>query len=172
MRDWGAIAAASLAVLAAAGPAAADSPPHRRCADAEGPYPRDIVRFGPAFTGTTDGYVADPDAFAQQYDPDRDRYAAKIPMGMRRGVTATVSIARADRPFANFVSHGRNAGDVVRMTACPRSDPEGEGVRNRYTAWAWGYFLKEPRCVDVVVRRGHPRRVHRTTLSFGMGDTC
>jgi hypothetical protein len=170
------VVAALVAVLATT-PGGAAEPPARaaattrlNCANSTGGFGRREVRFGPAWVRAVRQY-ADPALFASRRQADSGLYWAKAPLSLRRGRTATVSIAPKDRPFVDFGFGGRNVGDVVRVTACPRNRHRDTGER-RFTSWAGGYYLTQRRCIDVVA---HPRRsgsVDRATLSFGMGDAC
>jgi hypothetical protein len=155
-----AIAAASAAVLAAAAPAAAATP-HRGCKEMNGPLgvPRHMI--GPlAAIGAVD-YWADPAAM-ERFRLDDGDYWSKAPPSVRRGRTVTISIARRDRGFAEILVGGSHA-DAFRFTAC----------RNRrWSAWAGGFQLKHLGCVHMTAREKGKRRVYRTVLSFGMGDSC
>ncbi len=163
------VVALALAVVSAASAGAPASAATERltCANDTGGFGQREVRFGPAWVRAVNGY-ADPEFFATRLGDD-GLYWAKAPLSLRRGVTATVSIGREDRRFADFVFGGARRGDVVRVKACPRNGRRGEAG---YTSWAGGYLLTEPRCVDVVARVSRTRAVYRATLSFGMGDAC
>ena len=160
MRSSLVIAAATAALATAAAPALA-APPHLGCRDANGPrfIPRHAI--GPlAAIGGVD-YYADPAAF-ERYRMEDGGYGAKAPPTVRRGRTVTISIARRDRDVGEIALGGVHA-DSYRLTACPR---------RRWSAWPGGFRLKRPTCLHLTARERGSRRVHRTVLSFGMGDSC
>jgi hypothetical protein len=164
------VLASALTVLLAlpAAPAGAVAGHRLECSESSGAFGAREVRFGPAWIRNADEW-ADPSFFATRRDPATGLYGTKSPLSLHRGVTATVSIARRDRPYADFKFVGSRRADVLRVSACPRNGRRGDAA---YTTWPGGFRLTEPRCVTVSVRRHDNGRVDRATLSFGMGDAC
>jgi hypothetical protein len=154
------IAAATAAALATVVPAGATGE-HFGCRQANGPTGIPRHPIGPLAAIGGVAYYADPAAFEHYRMPD-GRYGTKAPPAVRRGRTVTISIARRDRDIAEISLSGPHA-DSFRLTAC-RHRP--------WSAWAGGFQLKHATCLHVVARERGSRRVYRTVLSFGMGDSC
>src|SRR3954468_10441333 len=160
MRSSLVIAAAWAAALAAGAPAAA-APPHLGCKEMNGPLAVSRHMIGPlAAIGAVDHW-ADPAAM-ERFRLDNGDYWSKAPPTVRRGRTVTISIASGDRGFADMQVGGSHA-DAFRFTACKH---------RRWSAWAGGFRLKHLGCVHMTARERGKRRVYRTVLSFGMGDSC
>jgi hypothetical protein len=174
MRRWHAIALTALTALAAAEPAAAGFDRARTCENAVGQFGRREVPVGTvAAIRAVKGY-ADPAFFATRRDPETGLYWAKAPVAVRKGKVVSVSIAREDRALADLSFYPTREGetdlrDVVRFSACPRGRGPGERL---WSSWPGGFVLTGPGCVDLVARARGSRRVHRATLSFGMGEAC
>lgn len=118
--------------------------------------------IGPlAAIGAVD-YWADPAAMESHRAKD-GRYWMKAPPVVRRGHTVTIAIARRDRRIADIRAGGAQA-DAIRFTACKRGGP--------WSGWAGGFVLRHPACIHLTARERGERRVYRTVISFGMGDSC
>jgi hypothetical protein len=179
MKRWApVIAVAALAALVAAPAASAGDAVEwdrsRKCSNAVGNFGQREVPIGSvAFVRAVNGY-ANPAFWATRRDPDTGRYWAKAPIAVRNGKTVTVSIARSDRrvgdlQFMPSRSGGADLRKSVRFTACPRGRATGD---RGWSSWPGGFVLDGPACLDLVAREVGSRRVHRATLSFGMGDAC
>lgn len=131
------------------------------CRDANGPTGVTRHPIGPLAAIGGVEYWADPAAMERSRQ-DFGVYWSKAPPTVRRGRTVTISIARRDRGFAEMLVGGRHS-DSFRFTACPRRP---------WSAWAGGFQLKHPACLRLTARERGKRRVDRTIVSFGMGDSC
>jgi hypothetical protein len=174
MRSRLVLALAMLTAVLATAPVASARPwADRTCSNANGPPDLREVAIGPLAAVGGVNVFANPGFFASYYDDDTRQYGAKTPISVRKGRSVTVSIAWSDRDVADlafgFGRHGqRRQRDAVRFAACPRGRGHGRG----WSTWPGGFRLTEPACVGVVARERGSRRVHRATLSFGMGDAC
>jgi hypothetical protein len=145
--------------LTAAESAAAD-PPQLGCADANGPVGIARHAIGPLAAIGGVEYWADP--AAMESHRRGGEYQMKAPPTVRRGRTVTIAVARRDRNIADIAAGGKR-GDALRLTACRH---------RKWSAWAGGFRLKHPACLHLTARERGKRRVYRTVISFGMGDTC
>ena len=144
------------------------------CADANGQFGRREVPVGTIAAIRAVKVYADPAFFATRRQSGSGFYRAKAPVAVRTGKTITLSIARKDRALADLAfSHTRNGQerrtDVARFSACRRGHERGE---RGWSSWAGAFYLKRPGCVHLVAQEPGSARVHRGTLSFGMGTTC
>jgi hypothetical protein len=116
---------------------------------------------------------ADPAVAERFREEGTRRYGFKAPLAVRRGKVVVIAIARRDRDWAGITIDGRRPADRWLFTACPRpAPPSVEPYERHWSSWAGGFAVKRLGCVHVVARERGKRRIHRATLSFGMGDTC
>jgi hypothetical protein len=153
------IIVASAVAVAAAAPAAAETP-RAGCAEANGPVNLARHAIGPLAAIGGVAYWADPAALETQHVGGQ--YSMKAPPTVRRGRTVTIAIARQDRAIADIAAGGKR-GDAIRFTACRH---------RKWSGWAGGFWLKRPACLHLTARERGKRRVYRTVISFGMGDSC
>jgi hypothetical protein len=172
MRRAPAIAVTALAALGAAAGAAAQPPV------AESGCDRAVATFGRREVSI--GTVAAVRAVRNYADPaavERFRqaggYGFKAPLAVRRGKVVTISIARTDRDWAGLGIDGSRPVDAVRLTACPRPAPRSvPAYERKWSSWVNSFTVKRLGCLHLVARERGNGRVHRATLSFGMGDGC
>jgi hypothetical protein len=116
---------------------------------------------------------ADPATAEGFRHPDTGGYGFKAPLAVPRGKVVTISIARADRDWASLGIDGRSPVDSVRLSACSRPAPRWVDPYERdWSSWVNGFTVKRLGCLRLVAREHGSPRVHRATLSFGMGADC
>jgi hypothetical protein len=143
------------------------------CDRAVGTFGRREVSIGTVGAVRAVSGYADPAVAERFRDRDSRGYGFKAPLAVRRGTVVRISIARADRDWARIGIDGRRPVHSVRLTACPRPAPRRVPPYERgWSSWVNGFTLKRLGCVHVVARKRGGRRIHRATLSFGMGDAC
>jgi hypothetical protein len=115
------------------------------------------------------GY-SDPAVAERFRDEDTGGYGFKAPLAVRRGKVVTISIARSDRDWASLGIDGHTRFDSVRLSACPRPAPRTvPPYERKWSSWVNGFRIKRLGCLHLVAREQGSARVHRATLSFGVG---